>query len=189
MNIDNDTGLINKLKLGNKRAFDKLFIRYKEPLFGFLFHLTGNKQDAEDLFQETFVRIIHNIHSYSHQNKFKSWIFKIAHNCFREKERKTKISTVENQESLEERDFNFNSTNLPGNTIEQKEFMEYYKKALGTLSSDLKTVFLLRVQSELPFKEIAEILGCSINTVLGRMHYALMKMRKEILHQSEGENA
>ena len=188
MNTDNDARLIYKLKLGNRRAFDKLFIRYRDPLFGFLFHLTGNKQDAEDLFQETFIRIINNIHSYSHQNKFKSWIFKIAHNCFREKERTTKTSTTENLESWEERNSDFNSIRLVDTIIEQKEFMKYYTKALGTLSCDLKTVFLLRVQSELPFKEIAEILGCSINTVLGRMHYALMNLRKEMLHQFEREN-
>lgn len=187
MNIDNDTRLINKIKLGNRKAFDKLLNRYKDPLFGFLFHLTGNKQDAEDLFQETFIRIIHNINSYSHQNKFKSWIFKIAHNCFREKVRKKKNDTIENRQLWEERCSHFDSKNLPDTCIEQEEFMHYYKKSLGTLSNDLKTVFLMRVQSELSFKEIADILGCSINTALGRMHYALMQLRKEILEQSEGK--
>jgi RNA polymerase sigma-70 factor (ECF subfamily) len=187
MNIDNDTGLINKIKLGNRKAFDRLLKKYKEPLFGFLFHLTGSKQDAEDLFQETFIRIIHNINSYSHRNKFKSWIFKIAHNCFREKERKKKYDTIENRQSWEERYLNSDAKRLPDKIIEHKEFMEYYKKALGKLSTDLKTVFLMRVQSELSFKEIAEILGCSINTALGRMHYALMQLRKEIIHQSEGK--
>ena len=187
MNIDNDTRLINKIKLGNRKAFDKLLNRYKDPLFGFLFHLTGNKQDAEDLFQETFIRIIHTINSYSHQNKFKSWIFKIAHNCFREKVRKKKNDTIENRQLWEERYSHFDSKNLPDTCIEQEEFMHYYKKSLVTLSNDLKTVFLMRVQSELSFKEIADILGCSINTALGRMHYALMQLRKEILEQSEGK--
>ena len=188
MNTDNDVKLINKLKHGNRKAFDKLLNRYKKPLFGFLFHLTGNKQDAEDLFQETFIRIINNIHSYSHQNKFKSWIFKIAHNCFREKERKKKSDTIENRQSWEETYSDSGTKMLPDKIIEQKEFMEYYKNALEKLSNDLRDVFLMRVQSELSFKEIAGVLGCSVNTALGRMRYALMQLRKEIIHQSGGKS-
>jgi len=189
----NDAQLLKRFKQGDETAFVTLVNRYRIPLFNYIYRLIGDKHNAEDLFQDVFVRVFNAISDYQEQGKFASWIFGIANNLaidyLRKKGRRKSIFVDNNMPDSETNyfdsvpDLGFS----PEDFIEQKELQEILKHAINQLPIAQRQVLLMREHSDLPFKEIAEILDCSINTVLGRMRYALFNLRNILQKQLKGE--
>ena len=196
MEQTSDKELIQRYREGDIKAFDLLFNRYKKPLFNFIYRLIGNKANAEDIFQEVFLRAIKGISGYRHQKEFSCWLYRIANNLiidtFR-KEKRGKVVSLETTikenrgESLLLKDVISDKKHLPSQSLEREELREKLEKAIELLPFEQRQVFVLREHSQLPFKEIASLLSCSVNTALGRMHYALKNLRNHLRETYEDQ--
>ncbi len=184
-----DGQLIEKYKEGDLNALNSLIKRYAGTLFTYIYQMLGDKVLSEDVFGEVFLKMIKNINRYRNEGKFKSWLYKIARHQVIDvlrKERKMKVISLdkeinpgsENPLTLENR--LSCHTPLPENILQNKNIQEDLEEAISSLSFQQREVFLLREYSNLSFKEIASMLKCPLNTVLGRMHYALRKLRAKL---------
>ena len=176
-----DTELILNFQGGNSSSLEALILRYKERIFSSIFFIVKDKYLAEDLFQETFVRIIDTLRSkrYNEEGKFLPWALRIAHNLcvdhFRKIKRTPPIVNNENQDI-------FDVIVVVNENAEQRiirnQTHERMHRMLSSLPDEQREVIVLRHFGDLSFKEIAEMTNCSINTALGRMRYGLIKLRK-----------
>ena len=172
---------------GNNAAFDILLNRYKSSIHSYIYFIVRNKELTEDIFQETFVKVIMTIKQgrYTENGKFKAWITRIAHNLiidnFRQERSENTISNDEVEIDL------FNNIKLCDGTIEDNIGSKdrYFqsgtsdvKKLVKHLPDNQREVLEMRYYQDLSFKEIADITGVSINTALGRMRYAILNMRR-----------
>lgn len=173
--------LIQRYLAGDGNAFPVLYARYRELLFNYLNGLLSyNSFTADDLFQQTWIRALDNLGKYREQQQFSAWLLRIAHNLVIDHFRKNQSKLRYEAGSLNDEN-NFidppQKNGEPWRDMSNSELGKAIREALEELSPDLREVFLLR-QEELSFKEIAEIQNSSINTVLGRMQYALKNLRK-----------
>lgn len=178
-----DQELIILSREGNEKAITEIIHRYQNKVYTTIFYLVKDKYIAEDLFQETFIKILHHIKAgkYVEQGKFSSWLLRIAHNLcidyFRKMKQEAKV-TVSNGEELFSY-YSFSDENAEKNMI-REQTSSTVQSLIDQLPEDQKEVVLLRIYGELSFKEIASITNVSINTALGRMRYALNNMRRQI---------
>ena len=165
---------------GQVEALGKLVEHYRRPLFGFILRMTEGREDAEEIFQEVWFRVIKNQHRYKHKS-FKSWLFKIAHNLIIDRARKRKPVVDLNVASQNGEDVLETRVEAGGLTSAQEIdagiLGQRIAAAVRQLPDSQREVFLMRSEGDLPFKEIARIQGTSINTALARMHYAVHKLR------------
>lgn len=166
--------LIARSRNGDPAAFGSLIKTYRKQLFTYLFKLCGNKTTAEDLLQDTLIKVWNGLPKYNEQNKFSSWMFSIAHNIAMDSFRKKKVrSRVTHTDELPE----IQSGKSPQHEVEFSETKKILRDAVYQLSEKQKQVFLLRQHGEMSFKEIAELTNQQLNTVLSHMHYAVKKIR------------
>lgn len=168
--------LIERCRSGESSAFSQLIKIYRKQLFTYLWKLSGDKFEAEDLFQETLIKAWKGILKYKHEDKFSSWLFSIAHNVAMDSHRKIKVrSNVFATEELRTADHNTPLSELVANEL--KDILE---QAINSLPEKQKRVFLLREHSDMTFKEISELTNEPLNTVLGHMHYAVERLKKAL---------
>lgn len=179
-----DNELISQFINGNSEAVDVLIHRYKNRVFTYIYFTVKNQHLAEDIFQDTFVKVIKSLQEgkYQDNGRFVSWVMRIAHNLvidhYRHEKQLNTCSNNNNEIDL------FNSTKYSDDTIEQvmvsNQVLDDVRKLVDELPPDQREIILLRHYGGLSFKEIAEQTNVSINTALGRMRYALINMRKLI---------
>ncbi len=169
---------------GDDSAIENLINRHRSKVYTYILLTIKNQPLAEDLFQETFIKVIQSLRAgkYRDNGRFLSWVIRIAHNLIIDHFRKEKqMNSVPNDDS--EVDL-FNSKKLSDDNIEELIVNNQIKTEIRTLINELpddqKEVVLLRHYGELSFKEIADQTDVSINTALGRMRYALINLRKLI---------
>lgn len=188
-----DAQLLNRFRNGDKSAFDLIVDRYQKPLFTYLIRFVGDHQVAEDMFQDTFLKVLRGLNDYQEKSKFGNWLFGIAHHLAidflrREKRHQKIFSNNEGDQDSDNYFENIAESNiLPDRNIEQKELKRILNDAINKLSEEQKEVFLLREHSDLTFKEIAELLNRPLNTVLAQMRYALLNLRKSLTKEYRGE--
>lgn len=178
MNEPDDMTLIQSYISGDERAFEMLYRRHRKQLYGYLCNLlSGNIAEVDEIFEMTWIKVIDNLPAYRHQGKFSAWLFRVAKNVFLDTLRKNKTMPLplDSEDVPEIPDW----SRRPERDMEEKESLQIIEEALAELPQDQREVFLLRQQS-FSFKEISEIQSCSINTVLGRMHYAIRNLKKLI---------
>ena len=180
----NDQELVQAYIKGDQSAIETLINRHRSKVYTYILLTIKNQPLAEDLFQETFIKVIQSLRSgkYRDNGRFLSWVIRIAHNLIIDHFRKEKqMNSVSNDDS--EVDL-FNSKKLSDSNIEELIVNSQIKAEIRTLINELpndqREVVLLRHYGELSFKEIAEQTDVSINTALGRMRYALINLRKLI---------
>ncbi len=186
MALQTDDELVRLARSGCAWAFDRIVERYHRPLFNFLLRMLKNREDAEDVLQEVFIRAAGGIKKYRPESRFKSWLFTIANNLAVSRLRKNKrrkilgfVRTGEQESEAENPVYSIpDETYEPGRAAERAELEAVIEKAVESLPPEQKQVFLLREYSGLSFREIAEILNIPLNTALGRMHYAYSKLRE-----------
>ncbi len=179
-----DLQLIELYQKGNKNAINVLLSRYSSNVYSYLLMMVKNEELANDILQETFIKVFHSLKKgkYQHKGLFLSWIIRIAHNLVIDHFRKSKHrNTISNDEA----DYDlFNSQKLTDKNIEdiiiEEQIHADLRKLIENLPPEQKEVVLLRHYGGLSFKEIAKITNVSINTALGRMRYALINLRKMI---------
>ncbi len=168
---------------GNNKAFDELLQRTQQKLFAYIMFVVRNEDLANDIFQETFVKVITKLQEgkYTDSGKFTFWLTRIAHNAIMDWYR-----TQKSEHIVDLADDN-NLSILKGDQvmdmhreseIVNEQVMQDVKRMMEALPASQREVVYMRFYQQLSFKEIAELTGVSINTSLGRMRYALMNMRK-----------
>lgn len=177
-----DDLLVKLYSDGVNEAFDTLLERYKDRLYSYIYNIVRNEDMTDDIFQETFVKVIVRIkqNKYVESGKFYSWLSTIAHNLiidyFRTEQNERVVSNDDYEYDL------FNSAAVLQNSIESdivaEQTLEDVKKLLECLPENQKEVVKMRFYQDMSFKEISDITGVSINTALGRMRYAILNMRK-----------
>ncbi len=176
-----DNQLVTAFKNGNNKALEILVSRYKDKIFSAILFLVKDKYLAEDLFQDSFIKIIDTIRNdkYTEEGKFLPWAVRIAHNLcvdhFRKVKRTPAVKTSDDHDIFELYNFTDDSADKE---IIQSQTSERVKILLHMLPEEQREVIVLRHYGDLSFKEIAAVTNCSINTSLGRMRYGLINMRK-----------
>ena len=180
----NDQDLVQAYIKGDQSAIETLINRHRSKVFTYILLTIKNQQLAEDLFQETFIKVIQSLRGgkYKDNGRFLSWVIRIAHNLIIDHFRKEKqMNSVSNDDT--EVDL-FNSKKLSDKNIEEEivnsQIQAELRSLINELPNDQREVVLLRHYGELSFKEIADQTDVSINTALGRMRYALINLRKLI---------
>jgi RNA polymerase sigma factor (sigma-70 family) len=181
LSLSTDNQLVHAFKNGSNTALEILVLRYRDRMFSAILFLVKDKFLAEDLFQDTFIKIIDTIRNnrYTEEGKFLPWAMRIAHNLcvdhFRKVKRAPAVHTSDDTEIFDL----FNSNEDPADkAMILEETQERIRLMLNMLPQEQREVIVLRHYADLSFKEIAEITQCSINTSLGRMRYGLINMRK-----------
>lgn len=179
-----DNSLVKQFIDGDQKAIEILIARHKKRVFTYIFMVVKNHHLSEDIFQDTFIKVIRSLKTgkYIENGKFISWVLRISHNLIIDHFRKEKLlNTTSNDDS--EYDL-LNSPKYSENTIEDvlvNNQIEFEVRLLiEELPEDQKQVIMMRHFQGLSFKEIADLTDVSINTALGRMRYALINLRKLI---------
>ena len=177
-----DETLVDLYALGNNSAFDVLLNRYKKNIHSYIFYIVRNQDLTEDIFQETFLKVIMTIKQgrYTDNGKFKAWITRIAHNLiidnFRQERNENTISNDDVEVDLLN-DMKLCDTNIEDEIVQDQVFADI-KKLVNHLPDNQREVLEMRYYQDMSFKEIADLTGVSINTALGRMRYAILNMRR-----------
>ncbi len=178
-----DATLVNDYIAGNENALAILIKRHQSKIFGFIYSKVGDIDLADDIFQDTFIKVIRTLKSnaYNEEGKFLPWVMRIAHNLIVDYFRRNKKMPL----YRETEEFSIFSIMTDDTlTIENKLISDQVAKDLRQLVEELPTdqkeVLMMRLYQDMSFKEISEATGVSINTALGRMRYALLNLRKVI---------
>ena len=194
MEPDHDDRLVARYLEGDVAAFEELLRRYERGLFSYLCSMVRSREEAEDLLQETFLRVIAALPRYRARGKFRAWIFKIARNLVHDRARKLMVTGVPvrlesaNRDEIELGDTVFNMScgePSPRDVAMIHEKRDWIDSAIQKLPAAQKEVFTLREYAGMPFREIATVQRSPIGTVLARMHYALKKLRTELEEERE----
>jgi RNA polymerase sigma-70 factor (ECF subfamily) len=172
--------LIARARLGEDDAFQSIFDRYSRPILSFIYDMTGKRDVAEELAQETFVRAYRGLGALHDVEKLSTWLFGIARNCALEhlRARRRDAHKVEMDDPAV---LNLsNSEPLPEGQLLNKEFNEVIRRALAALDEDKRTVFTLKVFHQRSYEEIADITGFSIPKLKTDLHRARREMRRRI---------
>jgi RNA polymerase sigma-70 factor (ECF subfamily) len=177
----NDNELIQLFQEGNTRAFDALIDRHQERIYNAILFMVKDSYLAEDLIQDIFIKIIHNLklNKYNDEGKFLPWALRIAHNfCvdhFRKVKRTPTIKTSDDQDLFEV----IKHSDHPADyKMTRTQTHRNIQELVDLLPEEQREIIVLRHYANLSFKEIAQMTNCSINTALGRMRYGLINLRK-----------
>jgi RNA polymerase sigma factor (sigma-70 family) len=179
-----DAELITRYASGDERAFEVLMRRHGDPLFAAIVSKVKDRDVADDIFQDVWIKFIHSVKTgdYAESGKFAAWIHRVARNATMDFFRKQQRSPVSNSDHMD-----LASDGIADEALNAEEravavqWMLDAQEAVQRLPADQKLVLELRLQSGLSFKEIAEETGVGINTALGRMRYAVANLRR-MLH-------
>jgi RNA polymerase sigma-70 factor (ECF subfamily) len=178
-----DALLVKNYCAGDEGALALLIKRHQSKIYGFVYSKVNDRDIADDIFQDTFIKVIKTLksNSYNEEGKFLPWVMRIAHNLIVDHFRKNKKMPMF-RETEEFSIFSIMSDNVPN--IEAKmitlQVESDLQRLILELPSDQREVLMMRVYQDMSFKEISDQTGVSINTALGRMRYALMNLRKII---------
>ena len=180
---NNDLYIIDQCLKGDTDAFEILVNRHLKTVYNFVYHLSRNAEEANDIAQEVFVKVWKNLKKFDQGQNFKTWLFSIARNTTIDFFRKKKSISFGDMEIGDDTSFEDSLTDsepLPDEIFEQKELGAFLEKALRVLPLEERTVILLHDKEDLTFEEIAKVLGKPMNTVKSRYRRAIMAFRKEI---------
>lgn len=188
-----DENLIKAYCQGDKTAFVELISRYSENLLGYLMRMTGNREQTEDFFQETFVRVHEKACSFQGGN-FKNWLYTIATRIAIDNlRRKKRLRIISLSQNLDCKDFDEGEsstvvadiTHNPSEEAERAEIKERVKQAIEGLPAKQRATLVLAYYQQLSYREVAEVMGCSIGTVKTQMYRALRALAQKLPDISE----
>lgn len=175
---------IAEYREGRVEALGLLVDHFRRPLYSFIAKMMDGHVDAEEVFQDVWVRAMANLHRYRDE-RFLSWLFRIAHNLVIDRARRNKrlVELDRPQDGTDGaalQDRLAGAAPGPADQVAARDLGLRIAAAVRRLPDEQREVFLLRSEGDVPFKEIAKIQGVSINTALARMQYALQKLREEL---------
>ena len=183
---DEDVQLMLKFKQGEISAFEALLDKYHNPIINFVYRFIGNKQESEDLAQEVFLRVYRSSQNYKPKAKFSTWIYRIAKNLVLNELRRRRthnVSSLDEMVSFEEEELPKQiSNNKPSALVEleKKDLTVAVRKAIDSLPANQKMAVVLKRYDELPYVEIAKILGCSVSAVKSLLNRAKVSLKEKL---------
>lgn len=177
-----DERLISAYVNGCNEAFDELLSRYKDSVYGYIFRNVKNADIADDIFQETFVKVITTLNSgrYSENGRFAAWVTRIAHNRIIDYYRQVKNEGLQSTDATEVNILNrkeFSDSTIE-DTLVTLQIHKDIRRLICELPKSQRDVVVMRYYKDMSYKEISDLTGVSINTALGRMRYALINLRR-----------
>ncbi len=187
LEADADLAVVRLVQAGDVAAFDRLILKYRERVFGVVYHMTSNREDAADLTQDAFIKAFQSIQRFQGQSSFFTWLYRIAVNSTLNHLRKNRLrsffslETVQ-QENAVSRELLDALTDKTGADRDGfvRELQEKLNEAMLKLSIPHRTVVTLFEIDGLSHQEIAEIMNCSVGTVRSRLHYAKQLLQAEL---------
>ena len=174
-----DSALVAAYLAGEKRAFTELTERYQTRLLNFVYRTTGDRERAEDLVQETFIRVYRHLHRFDQSKKFSTWIYTIASNLAKNELRNRSrnplvlFQTIKKNWEADQRPLEWeDNTYRPDDLFRKRHLREMVESAVEQLPEHHRTVFMLREMEGKSYEEIAEITGCNLGTVKSRLNRA-----------------
>ena len=184
---DSDWEVVQRVQAGDVAAFDDLILRYRGRVYGMIYNMTSNREDASDLTQDAFIKAFQSINRFQGQSSFFTWLYRIAVNSTLTHLRKNRLRTFFSLEKVDENDRPSAEVieALTDNTgVERdtyvKELQERLNEAMQKLSIKHRTVVTLFEIDGLGHQEIADIMNCSVGTVRSRLHYAKQQLQAEL---------
>ena len=178
-----DALLVKNYIAGDENALTILINRHQSKIYGFIYSKLSDRDISDDIFQDTFIKVIKTLksHSYNEEGKFLPWVMRISHNLIIDHYRRNKKMPMY-RETEEFSIFSIMSDNVPNieSQLITSQVENDLRKLIEELPAEQKEVLMMRMYQDLSFKEISETTGVSINTALGRMRYAIMNLRKVI---------
>jgi len=179
----------------DEKAFRTLVERHQERIYGFLLGMVRDPAVADDLFQETFVKAVRAMQrqrgSYTSQGRWLQWVMRIARNTaldhLRSRKRSRMRLVMENEEGLDLDQIVIDGEPDASDKLQRQQQAAWLNACIDRLPPEQREVVLMRHESELTFREIAELTDCSINTALGRMRYALLNLRRMLQETDANE--
>lgn len=176
-----DNELIMGYRAGDAACFDALLERYQAKVYGYIFSVVKDKETADDIFQDTFYKVVVTINSdqYKDENKFIHWVMRIAHNLIVDHfRRNNKMPIVPNRTDTDMLDNMKQPDDNAERLLMRKQTNQNIRKLVRMLPPEQRRVVILRHYGKCEFKDIAARTGVSINTALGRMRYAIINLRR-----------
>ena len=181
-----DEALVSLYAQGNNEAFDELLDRYKDSLYSYIYGIVQSREVAEDIFQDTFTKVIVTLKSgrYQSTGKFVGFLFRIAHNIVVDYYRQQQYAQMVKQSDV---DYDlFSSKEVVGDGLDSnceeeisyQQVLDDIRRMLQYLPENQREIVIMRYYKDMSFKEIADELGVCLNTALGRIRYAVLNMRK-----------
>jgi RNA polymerase sigma-70 factor, ECF subfamily len=178
--LPSDELLLNRFTAGDRTALDELFRRYRQPAYRVAFRLLGNEADALDAVQEGFVKALTHLHGFEGRSSFKTWLLRVVSNAAldlgRQRGRRETLS-LDAAQAREAGDANLLTHDVAARGLERADLRALLDAALDTLSEAQRQTFVLHVDAELSYREVADALSISIGTVMSRLFYARQKLR------------
>ena len=183
---DSDWQIVQQVQAGDVAAFDKLIVKYRERVYGVIYNMTSNREDAADLAQDSFIKAFQSINRFQGQSSFFTWLYRIAVNSTLTHLRKARLRSFFSFEKIHEEDKSAEVINQltdkkgADRELFVKELQEKLNEAMLKLSIKHRTVVTLFEIDGLSHEEIAEVMDCSVGTVRSRLHYAKQLRQAEL---------
>lgn len=188
--LQSDECLLNRLEQGDRRALEELFGRYRQIGYRVAYRLLGNEPDALDAVQEGFVKALTHLGTFHRRSSFKTWLLRVVSNAAldlgRQRSRREMRSLDLSETSEKENHVPLTWEN-PGLNLERADVRRLIQQALDTLPVAQRQTFVLHAEAELSYREVADVLGISIGTVMSRLYYARQRLRT-VLSRVLGSN-
>jgi len=180
-----DSALVKRAKDGDGKAYDELTILYKDAVYSIIYRMVHNKQEAEDLAQEAFIKAYNSINSFNEEYAFSTWLFKIATNNCIDFFRKRKLKTYSMDQTIKYKDDEIQQEYADDEPTAEKEILSSEKSdmirtAIEGLPEKYRTAILLRHQEERSYEEIADTLNLPLGTVKARIFRAREMLKKSL---------
>ena len=178
-----DSVLVNRYIKGDERSLEILILRHKQRIFSFIYSKVQDRDVADDIFQDTFIKVINTLKlgKYNEEGKFLPWTMRIAHNLVIDFFRKgNRMPTFQNTDEFDIFSVLSDNTLSAESELIKSQIHADVRKLVDELPEDQREVLMMRIFKGMSFKEISEQTCVSINTALGRMRYALINLRKMI---------
>ena len=178
-----DEELVSRSVSGDHDSFNQLVVRWQRPIFALAYRVIGHEEDARDICQETFLRAFRGIKGFKGEAKFSSWLYRIALNLCRDKNRSAQRSPL-NKVSDDVDVLDLAPANVAGSSLEDQvgwsELGNEVSRAMMTIPDEQRTAIVLKEYQGLTFREIADFQGCPVSTVKTRVYQGLTRLRQEL---------
>lgn len=174
--MEEDIKCIHEVLSGNKQAFELIINKYKNPLYATILRMTKNPHDAQDLVQESFIKVYKQLEKYNATGSFSSWLYRVAINHCMDEFRSTRYKTKQ----VEIAEGKVVMTDHPEIIFMKKEKSRQLERLVATLPEDERIIILLRYVNELSYQEISELVDKPLSTVRNKLHRAKKKMRETV---------
>ena len=178
-----DEELVSRSVSGDHDSFNQLVVRWQRPIFALAYRVIGHEEDARDVCQETFLRAFRGIKGFKGQAKFSSWLYRIALNLCRDKNRSAQRSPL-NKVSDDVDVLDLAPADVAGSSLEDQvgwsELGNEVSRAMMTIPDEQRTAIVLKEYQGLTFREIADFQGCPVSTVKTRVYQGLTRLRREL---------